>query len=51
MGKRAVPFVTIKRNVNTRKATATKKHMSHGSFRCVRHPNSKRCRNGSIEAR
>ncbi len=47
MGKRGVPFVTVKRNPSTRKATATKKHMSHGSFRCKRHPNSKRCRNGS----
>ncbi len=51
MGKRAIPFVTIKKNENTRKAVATKKHMSHGSFRCKRHPNSKRCNNGSIEQR
>jgi hypothetical protein len=49
MGKRAVPFVEIKRNTATRKATASKKHMSHGSFRCARHPNSKRCRNGSTK--
>ena len=50
MGKRGIPFVEIKRNPNTRKATASKKHMSHGSFRCKRHPNSKRCRNGSMTA-
>jgi len=47
MGKRAVPFVEVKKNANTRKAVASKKNMSHGSFRCARHPNSKRCNNGS----
>ena len=47
MGKRQIPFVEIKSNASTRKSTASKKHMSHSTFRCKRHPNSKRCRNGA----
>jgi len=44
MGKRAVPFVIVARGKKP-----SKKHMSHGSFRCARHPNSKRCNNGSTK--
>jgi len=41
MGKRAVPGIITKRG-----QPRYKKNMSHGTFRCKRHPNSKRCQNG-----
>jgi hypothetical protein len=42
MGKKAVPFIAVKRG-QPRKV----KNMSHGTFRARRHPNSKRVTNGS----
>lgn len=40
MGKRAIPGIIVKRG-----QPRLKKNMSHGTFRCKRHPNSKRCQN------
>ena len=41
MSKTMIPYVIRKRDAN--KNVLSKKIMSHGSFRCKRHPNSKRC--------
>jgi len=40
MGKRTVPGIIIKKG-----HPKIKKSVSHGTFRCKRHPTSKRCRN------
>ena len=37
-----IPYVIRKRDAN--KNVLSKKIMSHGTFRCKRHPNSKRCK-------
>ena len=44
MSKTMVPHVIRKRDAN--KNVLSKKVMSHGTFRCKRHPNSKRCTSG-----
>jgi len=41
MSKTIIPYVTRKGDAN--KNRISKKDVSHGSFRCKRHPNSKRC--------
>ena len=41
MSKTMIPYVIRKRDAN--KNVLSKKCVSHGSFRCKRHPNSKRC--------
>lgn len=43
MSKTLIPGVIIKRDAN--KNRTSKKNMSHGTYRCKRHPNSKRCQN------
>lgn len=43
MSKTAIPHIKVRRDAN--KNRVSKKHMSHGTFRCKRHPNSKRCQN------
>ena len=47
MSKISVPFVKNKKDKNGN--TISKKGLSHGSHRCDRHPNSKRCLNGSVK--
>ena len=42
MSKIMIPYVIRKRDAN--KNRISKKDVSHGTFRCKRHPNSKRCR-------
>ena len=37
------------RNGTANKKKVGGKKMSHGSFRCKRHPNSKLCRNGYVK--
>jgi len=44
MSKTVIPYVIRKRDHN--KNIISKKYLSHGTFRCKRHPNSKRCQNG-----
>jgi len=46
MSKTMIPGVKLKRDAN--KNRISKKMYSHGTFRCKRHPNSKRCLNGTI---
>ena len=43
MSKTAIPGVSAKRDANGNKIS--KKSTSHGSYRCQRKPNSKRCKN------
>ncbi len=43
MGKRAVPFIIVKKG-----QPRIKKNMSHGTFKVKRHPNSKRVKNGAL---
>ncbi len=43
MSKTMNPYVKVRRDAN--KNRVSKKNMSHGTFRCKRHPNSKRCQN------
>jgi hypothetical protein len=43
MSKSLIPHVTLKRDAN--KNIISKKRLSHGTFRCKRKPNSKRCQN------
>ena len=45
MSKLSVPFVIARKDQNGNKIS--KKTLSHGSHRCKRHPNSKRCLNGA----
>jgi len=47
MGKHAIAGVARKRDANGN--VTGKKSLSHGSYRCQRHPNSKRCTNGSMK--
>ncbi len=42
MSKTMIPYVVRKRDAN--KNVLSKKVMSHGTYRCKRHPNSKRCK-------
>jgi len=42
MSKTAVPGVVAKKDPNGNRLA--KKTLSHGTFRCKRHPNSKRCK-------
>ena len=44
MSKTLIPHVIYKRDHN--KNIISKKRLSHGTFRCKRHPNSKRCTSG-----
>jgi hypothetical protein len=46
MSKLSIPFVAAGRDANGNRKG--KKSLSHGSKRCQRHPNSKRCTNGSM---
>jgi len=41
VSKTLIPYVKLRKNANGNKIS--KKHLSHGTFRCNRHPNSKRC--------
>ena len=43
MSKTMNPYVKVRRDAN--KNRVSKKNMSHVTFRCKRHPNSKRCQN------
>ena len=43
MSKTMNPYVKVRRDAN--KNRVSKKNMSHGTFRCKRHPNSKRYQN------
>lgn len=47
MSKISIPFVKAKKDKNGNRIS--KKTLSHGSYRCKRHPNSKRCLNGSMD--
>jgi len=42
MSKTMIPYVVRKRDTN--KNRISKKNLSHGTYRCKRHPNSKRCK-------
>jgi hypothetical protein len=42
MSKTLIPFVKLIKNTN--KKRISKKNLSHGTFRCKRKPNSKRCK-------
>lgn len=46
MSKTSIPFTSARKDKNGNRIS--KKNMSHGSLRCKRHPNSKRCTNGSL---
>ncbi len=46
MSKTPIPYVKKKRDSN--KNVLSKKVFSHGTYRCKRHPNSKRCQDGNI---
>jgi hypothetical protein len=43
MSKTMIDGVKTKKDMNGNRIS--KKGMSHGSYRCKRHPNSKRCKN------
>lgn len=45
MSKTAIVGVKFKKDLNGNKIS--KKASSHGSFRCARKPNSKRCKQGA----
>ena len=45
MSKMAIPGMVVKKDPNGNKNT--RKDTSHGTFRCVRHPNRKRRKNGT----
>ena len=47
MSKMAIPGVVLKKDANGNKIS--KKGMSHGTYRCTRHPNSKRCKIGAAQ--
>lgn len=47
MSKVAIPLVKARKDKNGN--YISKKTLSHGSYRCKRHPNSKRCLNGSMD--
>jgi len=47
MSKVAIPFVAVRKDKNGN--YRSKKALSHGSNRCQRKPNSKRCLNGSMK--
>ena len=45
MSKSAIPFVTQPKKNGSVKIVKVQKTVSHGTYRCKRKPNSKRCRN------
>jgi len=47
MSKTMIPGVARRRDANGN--VIGKKSTSHGSYRCQRHPLSKRCNNGSMK--
>ena len=46
MSKMAIPGRTGKKDSNGNRVGA--KATGHGTFRCKRHPNAKRCKNGTV---
>jgi|SaaInlV_150m_DNA_3_1039698.scaffolds.fasta_scaffold14566_2 hypothetical protein len=46
MGKQAISGVIIRKNANGNKTN--KKASSHGTFRCVRKPNSPQCKKQGV---
>ena len=45
MSKSAIPFVPQPKRNGSCKLVKVQKTVSHGTYRCKRKPNSKRCRN------
>ena len=45
MSKSAVPFVAAPKRSASGKVVRLSKTLSHGTYRCKRRPNSKRCKN------
>ena len=45
MSKSAIPHVPAPKRTASGKVVRMKKNTSHGTYRCKRKPNSKRCKN------